>query len=72
MPQTLTITADAVLKPGTDLSRLRWRVAELKGYPDKIGEIAGQGDFRSGLVQTFKFTPEWARKATQVLVWVER
>lgn len=65
LPQTLTITADAVLKPGTDLSRLRWRVAELKGYPDKIGEIAGQGDFRSGLVQTFKFTPEWARKATQ-------
>ena len=54
-----------------DLSRLRWQVAELKGWPDKIGEIAGHGDFRTGLVQRFTLTPEWARRATRVAVWME-
>lgn len=72
LPLVITITADAELRPGLDLSRLRWRVSELKGWPDKIGEIAGQGDFRTGLVQTFTLTPEWARRGTQVAVWVER
>ncbi len=72
LPAVITITADAELRPGVDLSRLRWQVAELKGWPDKIGEIAGQGDFRSGLVQTFTLTPEWARRATRVVVWVQK
>jgi len=72
LPLVITITADAELRPGVDLSRLRWQVAELKGWPDKIGEIAGQGDFRNGLVQTFTLTPEWARRATRVMVWVKK
>ena len=71
LPAVITITADAELRPGVDLSRLRWQVAELKGWPDKIGEIAGHGDFRTGLVQRFTLTPEWARRATRVAVWME-
>lgn len=72
LPLVVTITADAALRPGADLSRLRWRVAELKSWPDKIGEIAGHGDFRSGLVQTMTLTPEWTRRATVVTVWLEK
>ncbi len=71
LPAVITITADAELRPGVDLSRLRWQVAELKGWPDKIGEIAGHGDFRTGLVQSFTLKPEWARRATRVAVWME-
>jgi hypothetical protein len=71
LPAVITITADTELRPGLDLSRLRWEVAELKGWPDKVGEIAGRGDFRSGLVQNFTLTPEWARRATRIAVWVQ-
>jgi hypothetical protein len=71
LPGVITITAEAALQPGTDLSRLRWRVAELKGFPDKLGETAAEGDFRTGLVQTATLAPEWMKKALHVNVWIE-
>ncbi len=71
LPATLTITADAALRPGVDLSRLRWRVMEVIGWPDKFGKLVGEGDFRSGLVQQFVLPPEWTRKATSVVVFME-
>lgn len=67
LPAVITITADAELRPGVDLSLLRWSVRELKGLDD-FGAVVGEGDFRSGLVQTFTLTPEWVRKATAVIV----
>ncbi len=70
-PAVITITADSKITPGTDLSKLRWQVFELLGYPDKRGEVIGEGDFHTGLVQSFTLTPEWTRKATGVVVWVK-
>lgn len=71
LPATLTITADAALRPGVNLSRLRWRVMELVGWPDQFGQQVGAGDFRGGLVQHFVLTPEWTRKATSVQVYMD-
>jgi hypothetical protein len=70
LPGALTITADAELRPGVDLSRLRWMVAELKKWPDEPGDVVTAGDFRTGLVQTATIPVEWIRKATSVWVWV--
>jgi hypothetical protein len=69
LPGSLTITADAELKPGTDLSRLRWIVAELKGWPDQLGEVLQAGDFATGLVQTVTIPGEWTKKGSYVNVW---
>jgi hypothetical protein len=69
LPGELTITADAELRPGVDLSRLRWMVAEMKGSPDDLGEVVNAGDFRTGLVQSATIPAEWIRKATSVFVW---
>ena len=70
MPLKIRITADAELKPGVDLSKLRWQVAEWIGWPDKLGKVLQSGDFRTGLVQEVVSPPEGARKATSVGVWV--
>lgn len=70
LPGTLTITADAEVRPGVDLSRLRWMIAEMKKWPDELGEVVAAGDFRTGLVQEATIPPEWIRKATSVQVWV--
>lgn len=73
LPATITITADAELAPGVDLSRLRWDVVEALGIqPSKYGATIGEGDFRTGLVQTFTMPAEWTKKATSVRVWVEK
>jgi hypothetical protein len=68
-PGVVTITADAELRPGTDLGLLGWRIAELKKWPDEIGEIVGEGTFETGLVQTFTLSPEWMRKAKLVQIF---
>ncbi len=70
LPGTVTITADAELRPGVDLSRIRWMIAEVKKWPDDLGEVVAAGDFRNGLVQTATIPEEWIRKATTVAVWV--
>ena len=70
LPLKIRITADAELKPGVDLSKLRWQVAEWIGWPDKLGKVLQSGDFRTGLVQEVVSPPEGARKATSVGVWV--
>ncbi len=71
LPAVVTLTADAELRPGVDLSHLRWRVAEAIRWPDGIGEIAGEGDFSSGLVQTLTIPGEWwERRALRIEVWV--
>jgi hypothetical protein len=70
LPGTVTITADAELRPGVDLSRLRWMIAEIKKWPDDLGEVVTAGDFRTGLVQIGTIPSEWIRKATTVAVWV--
>ena len=70
LPGTLTITADAEVRPGVDLSRLRWMISEMKKWPDELGEVVAAGDFRTGLVQEATIPPEWIRKATAVQVWV--
>ena len=70
-PVVLTINADVALTPGVDLSRLRWQLAELKGWPNSIGDIAAQGNFATGLEQKHVLSGEWTRKATLVRVWVE-
>ncbi len=70
LPLKMRITADAELKPGVDLSKLRWKVAEWIGWPDKLGKVLQSGDFRTGLVQEVVSPPEDARKATSVGVWV--
>ena len=69
LPGELTLTADAELRPGADLRRLRWIVVEMKKWPDEFGETIAAGDFRTGLVQTAIIPPEWIRKATSVHVW---
>lgn len=70
LPGVFTITADAELKPGTDLSSIRWIMAELKGGPDGLGEVLAAGDFSTGLVQTITIPGEWTKKATRASVWV--
>ncbi len=70
LPGMLSITADAEVRPGVDLSRVRWMIAEVKKWPDELGEMVAAGDFRSGLVQDATISPEWIRKATTVRVWV--
>ena len=70
LPLKMRITADAELKPGVDLAKLRWQVAELLGWPDKLGKVLQSGDFRTGLVQEVVSPPADARKATSVGVWV--
>ena len=70
LPLKMRITADAELKPGVDLSKLRWQVQEWIGWPDKLGKVLQSGDFRTGLVQEVVSPPEDARKATSVGVWV--
>lgn len=70
LPGAVTITADAELRPGVELSRLRWMIAEIKKWPDELGEVVTAGDFGTGLVQTATIPPEWIRKATTVQVWV--
>ena len=67
----ITITADAELRPGTDLSRIRWLMAEVKKWPDELAEIFAAGNFRTGLVQTIHVPGEWTRKATMNSVWVQ-
>ena len=69
LPGELTLTADAELSPGTDLSRVRWLIAEMKKWPNEPGEVVAAGDFRTGLVQTATIPVEWIRKATTVQVW---
>jgi hypothetical protein len=66
----IRIVAAAALKPGVDLSKLRWQLAEMLGWPDKLGRILQSGDFRTGLVQEVISPPEDARKATQVSIFV--
>ena len=68
LPLKIRIVADTELKPGVDLSKLRWQVAELLGWPDKIGKVLQSGDFRTGLVQEVVSPPEDARKATRVSI----
>ena len=70
LPLKIRITADAELKPGVDLSKLRWQVAEWIGWPDKLGKVLQSGNFRTGLVQEVVSPPEDARKATSVGVWI--
>lgn len=70
-PIRITINADVELRPGTDLSRIRWKLSELKGWPNNFGAEIASGNFASGLVQTCEIPSEWARKATSVLVWTE-
>jgi hypothetical protein len=69
LPMTLTISADAELKPGTDLHKLRWIVGENVAAPNEIGDIMAAGDFSTGLVQTVTFSSEWADKPTLTYVW---
>ncbi|HEX8295566.1 MAG TPA: hypothetical protein VF593_04665 [Chthoniobacteraceae bacterium] len=69
LPGTLTITADAQLRPGVDLSGLRWMIAEMKGGPHEIGGVVNAGDFSTGLVQTATIPVEWIRQATSAWVW---
>jgi hypothetical protein len=70
LPGILTITADVAIEPGVDIGRLRWRVGEMVASPSEMGTVIGEGDFRTGLVQTFRIPPEWMRKGTTVHMWV--
>lgn len=65
-PVAITITADAFLAPGIDLRRMRWRVVEVIGYPDKYGQEIASGDFHSGLVQHYTLAPEWTKKVIAI------
>ena len=69
LPGELTLTADAELRPGADLSRIRWIVREMKKWPDEFGATIAAGDFRTGLVQVATIPPEWIRTATSIHVW---
>jgi len=71
LPANLTMIADAELKPGTDLSKLRWIVAEMVKWPDQLGEVVASGDFSTGLVQEVTIPPNWVLKATLAYVWVD-
>jgi hypothetical protein len=71
MPMTLTIVADAELKPGTDLHQLRWIVAEMTEWPNELGDVMATGDFSTGLVQTVPISGKWVEKATTIYVWRE-
>lgn len=66
---SLTMTADAELRPGTDISRIRWMMGEMKSL-SKLGTVFAAGDFSTGLVQTVTIPTEWIRKATMSVVWV--
>lgn len=68
LPITLTITADAQIEPGADLGRIRWKIREVLGWPDKFGATIAEGDFRTGLVQIVTIPGEWTSKATAVHV----
>jgi len=70
LPATVTITADAELRPGTDLSRIRWLMAEATNWPDELGDVLAVGDFSTGLVQTIRVPGEWTAKSTGHYVWV--
>jgi len=70
LPQRITITANAELRPGLNLRKLRWAHRELLGL-EKYGATISEGDFRTGLVQEVTVPPEWSRKATAVLIRVE-
>ena len=69
LPGVLTIIADAELRPGADLSRIKWVVAEVIDFPDKLGAVMASGDFSSGLVQTVPISGEWMKKVTVAYVW---
>jgi hypothetical protein len=69
LPMTLTLVADAELKPGADLSKIRWIVAEMKKWPDVLGETMATGNFSTGLVQSVPITGKWVQKATLTYVW---
>lgn len=71
LPQRIKITADAELRPGLNLRKLRWAHLELLGI-EKYGVTISEGDFRTGLVQEVAVPPEWSRKATAVLLRVEK
>jgi hypothetical protein len=71
LPITLSIAADAELKPGTDLRKLRWIVAEMTKWPDELGEVAAIGDFSSGLLQTVTLKGKWLDKGICTYVWVD-
>jgi hypothetical protein len=69
LPGSLTIVADAELKPGADLSRIKWVVAEVIDFPDKLGAVMASGDFSSGLVQMVPISGEWMKKFAVTYVW---
>jgi hypothetical protein len=54
----LTITADAQLEPGVDISRIRWRILKMGGGSGASGETVMQGTFETGLMQTCTIPPE--------------
>ena len=70
LPQRITITADAELRPGLNLRKLRWAHKELLSL-EKYGVTIFEGDFAAGLVQEVTVPPEWSRKATAVLIHVQ-
>jgi hypothetical protein len=55
---TLTITADAELEPGVDLSRLRWRLVQRRNGSTSSDKTVMEGTFESGLVQTLTIPSE--------------
>jgi hypothetical protein len=71
MPETLTIVADAELKPGTDIHKLRWIVAEMTKWPNELGDVMATGDFSTGLVQNVPISEKWVEKVKFTYVWID-
>ena len=71
-PIPMTITADAALLPGTDLSQIRWKVTQMekvKGQPEKEIKVLAEGNFSTGLVQSCTLSVEDGFWATILISW---
>jgi hypothetical protein len=70
LPGTITLTADAELRPGAELRHIHWAIAR---FVKEVGpqEMFDVGDFSTGLVQTITIPPEWMRVSLTARVWYD-